>query len=156
MYTNLSKRIFENFRTFSGIRQGLASSALLFIAFVDDLIDYLEEKCPIEPILQTLHCLLHADDTAIIGTNRELFIQKCNRMLQYFSDNSLSLNFSKSGYIIIDPTGTENKTRIILDNGILKYKSVITYLGAKISDSGLVAMSTSILQTNAVMYRLNS
>ena len=33
------KEFSKDFRTFSGIRQGLASSALLFIAFVDDLID---------------------------------------------------------------------------------------------------------------------
>ena len=75
---------------------------MLFISFIDDLVEYLEERCEPEPILDTLHCLLHADDTAILSTNRELFINKCNHMLDYFADNSLSLNLSKSGYLIIN------------------------------------------------------
>ena len=52
--------ISKKFRTFTGIRQGAASSALLFIAFIDDLVKHLEEKCEPEPILDTLHCLLHS------------------------------------------------------------------------------------------------
>ena len=58
------------FRTFTGIRQGAASSALLFIVFIDDLVQYLKEKCNPEPILEDLGCLLHADDTLILSTNR--------------------------------------------------------------------------------------
>ena len=53
----------EKFRTFTGIRQGAASSTLLFIGFIDDLVDYLEERCTPEPFIDTLHCLLHADDS---------------------------------------------------------------------------------------------
>ena len=92
----------EKFRTYTGIRQGAASSTLLFIAFIDDLIDYLEERCPHEPFLEILHCLLHADDTAIISTNRKDFVNKCNHMLQFFDENDLKLNFSKCEYLIIN------------------------------------------------------
>ena len=126
----------KKFRTFTGIRQGAASSALLFISFIDDLVEYLEERCEPEPILDTLHCLLHADDTAILSTNRELFINKCNHMLDYFADNSLSLNLSKSGYLIINGKAEDVKKNLPLKNGFLPYKSVIKYLGVKISDSG--------------------
>ena len=35
----------EVFQTFTGIRQGAASSALLFIGFIDDLVKYLEDHC---------------------------------------------------------------------------------------------------------------
>ena len=84
----LGNEFSRKFRTFTGIRQGAASSALLFIGFIDDLVDYLEDRCPPEPILDVLHCLLHADDTAILSTNRQLFVSKCNHMLDYFSENS--------------------------------------------------------------------
>ena len=126
----------RKFRTFTGIRQGAASSALLFIGFIDDLVDYLEQRCPPEPLLETLHCLLHADDTAILSTNRDLFVSKCNHMLDYFTENSLSLNLSKSGYLIINGKHDDVKEGLILKNGILEYKTVLTYLGVKISDSG--------------------
>ena len=78
--------ISKKFCTFTGIRQDAASSALLFIAFIDDLVKHLEERCEPETILDTLHCLLHADDTAILSTNRNLFINKCNHMLDYFAE----------------------------------------------------------------------
>ena len=121
---------------FTRIRQGAASSALLFIVFIDDLVKHLEERCPQEPILDTLHCLLHADDTAIISTNRELFIDKCDHMLDYFAENSLSLNLSKSGYLIINGKAEDLKSNLPLKNGMLPYKEEIKYLGVKISDSG--------------------
>ena len=128
----------KKFRTFSGIRQGAASYALLFIAFINALVDYLEARCPGEPILEDLHCLLHADDTAILSTNRELFTAKCNHMLDYFDQNSLALNLSKSGYLIINGKAEDLKRGILLKNGILDYKQSITYLGVLISDCGNV------------------
>ena len=58
----------DEFRTTSGIRQGTSSSVDLFIAFMDDLISFLKEKCVDEPNINMMHCLLHADDTALLST----------------------------------------------------------------------------------------
>jgi len=126
----------ELFETCTGIRQGAASSVLLFIVFINDLIIYLKSKCVDEPLIDNLHCLLHADDTAIISTERSLFIDKCNHMLDYFSDNKLGLNLGKSGYLIINGKDADDKSTLILNNGSLKYKKSVIYLGATISDSG--------------------
>ena len=57
-------------------------------------------------------------------------------MLSYFKENSLSLNLSKSGYLIINGKVEDCKCNLILHNGILEYKSVLKYLGIKISDTG--------------------
>ena len=127
----------DKFRTTSGIRQGAASSALLFIGFIDDLVEYLEARCQPEPFIDMLHCLLHADDTTIISTDRDLFIFKCNAMLDYFSENELKLNLSKSGYFIINGKAKDVKDTLILKNGNLD-KSTIKYLGMKFSDTGKI------------------
>ena len=129
----------EKFRTFTGIRQGAASSTLLFIAFIDDVIDYLEERCPSEPFLEILHCLLHADDTAIVSTNRADFVNKCNHMLQYFDENELKRNFSKCEYLIINGKEGDIKEGLRLSNGLLKYNPIVKYLGTKISDTGNIS-----------------
>ena len=126
----------KRFQTFTGVRQGAASSAILFIAFIDDIVEYLEERCSVERILESLHCLLHADDTAIVSTNRENFIVKCNYMLEYFENNSLSLNLSKSGFLIVNGKDADHKIGIELNNGILEYKEEIIQLGVCITDSG--------------------
>ena len=51
-----------------GVRQGAASSVLLFNAFMDGLFQYLETKCSIENSLNNLHVLIHAGDTIILST----------------------------------------------------------------------------------------
>ena len=126
----------ELFETCTGIRQGAASSVLLFIVFINDLIIYLKSKCVDEPLIDNLHCLLHADDTAILSTERSLFIRKCNYMLEYLNENKLGLNLGKSGYLIINGKDADTKSTINLNNGSLKYKKSVIYLGAIISDSG--------------------
>ena len=65
-----------------------------------------------------------------------LFIQKCNIMLEYVCKNKLKLNFGKSGYINGKPT--DLKTPIDLNNGTLKYKNQITYLGVIFSDTSRI------------------
>ena len=54
-------------------------------------------------------CLLHADDTALLSTDRKSFVNKCNLMLKYFEENHLSLNLSKSGYMIINCKNPDEK-----------------------------------------------
>ena len=128
----------DEFRTTSGIRQGAASSVLLFIFFMDGLISFLQLNCIQEPILNTIHCLLHADDTIVISTDRATFVQKCNLMLQYFDDNRLSLNFSKSMYMIINAKEPDLKCDIQLTTGKFQYCEEYVYLGAVVTDTGCI------------------
>ena len=89
-------------------------------------------------MLGNLHCLLHADDTILVSTSRDLFVKKCNHMLDFFDENKLSLNIKKSGYLVINGKEADIKADLDLQNGTLKYLSVVTYLGAKISDTGSI------------------
>ena len=126
----------EEFRTYSGIRQGAPSSVLLFIFFMDELVAHLQRSCIEEPLIKAMHCLLHADDTAIVSTNRELFIKKCNAMVDYFNENNLSLNLPKSSYLIINGGDGDFKTNLQLNFGVLEYQSTSVYLGGVVSDTG--------------------
>ena len=127
----------EEFQTYTGIRQGATSSVYLFIAFMDDLVQFLEDECIHEPLINIMHCLLHADDTAIISTSRELFIIKCNKMLVYFRENCLTLNLKKSSYMIINGKEEDIKSDIYLeDEKTLEYNSSYVYLGVVITDNG--------------------
>ena len=136
--------ISEEFETKSGIRQGAASSCILFIIYMDKIVSYIASKCVAEPLLGTLHTLLHADDTLIISTSRTLFINKCNAMINFFDDEYMILNMSKSGFMIINPGNTDYKTDIVIQSRILKYKPKQVYLGQLFTDSGNI--SHDILQ----------
>ena len=78
------KQAFSNsFRMLRGIRQGAASSVLLFNEFMDGLFKHLADLCDDEDILGDIHTLIHADDTIILSTNRTAFIQKCNETVKF-------------------------------------------------------------------------
>ena len=123
----------------SGIRQGAPSSSCLFIVFINDLIDYTRNRCTREPLIESMHVLLHADDTLILSTDRSLIIKKCNMMLEYFQENKLKLNVGKSGYLISNGKSINPKKSLCLNNGFLCYKNEITYLGLIISDTGNIS-----------------
>ena len=128
----------DPFQTYTGIRQGAPSSVFLFILFIDDLITYLKANCVGEPLIGLMHCLLHADDTAVISTDREFFIKKCNIMTQYMNDNSLSLNMSKSSDMIINGKPNNCKPDLSFNGGVLEYKDKVVYLGVVISDTDVI------------------
>ena len=141
-------KISEVFETHTGIKQGASSSVILFIIFMDDIIDHLKENCLVEPILHDLHCLLHADDTLILSTSREQFIHKCNVLVDTIKEKKMSLNYKKSGYLIINGTAEDIKCNLKLNSGWLKYKCEQKYLGAIFTDTGSIKNDIDIFLKN--------
>ena len=105
---------------------------------MDILIAYMQEKCLDEPLIGTMYCLLHADDTAIISTSRTLFIEKCNHMVEFFNDQGLSLNLKKFSYLIVDKEN-DSKGSLHLNLRTLDYKLSAVYLDAIITDTGSIS-----------------
>ena len=118
----------NSFRMERGVRQGAASSVLLFNSFMDDLFQYLDDKCSLDDLLNNIHVLIHADDTIILSTERSKFIDKCNEVVRYFHEHQLKLNLGKSAYLVINPKQNDLRSCINLESGVLKYKSCIEYL----------------------------
>lgn len=141
MYCNTSSslclngNIYEAFNIFSGVKQGAATSALLFIIYIDEIIPYLKNNCINEFMIENLHILLHADDALIFSINRELFINKCNLTFEKFASMGLSLN-NKSAFLVINSKNSIDKLPFETINGYLHYKSCIKYLGVYINDKG--------------------
>ena len=151
------------FKTSCGIRQGAPSSALLFIVFINDLIDFVQTRCIPEAIIDTMHILLHADDTIVLSTNVSLFIKKCNVMIEYFDINKLKLYLGKSAFTI-SGGNINDKHDILLSNGSLEYKEILKYLGVFICNKGsiredvktFVTKKGVMLLLKGVMLLLNS
>ena len=108
---------------------------VLFYEAVDALVSSVQERFnqPSFLIFEQLESLFiktlkgEETTTAILSTETDLFIRKCNHMLDYFESNSLKLNLSKSGYLVIN--GSDDiKKDIVLTNGTLEYKKILTYL----------------------------
>ena len=87
------------------------------ITFLDDVIGILKEKCVLEPILGNLHCLLHADDTLVTSTNRDLFRTKCNILIRTIPHKKMAINYKKSTYRIINAKEESIRCDLKLEDG---------------------------------------
>ena len=110
-------KVSDGFQTYTGKKPGASSSVVLFIAFMDEIIDVFKGKCGDEPIINNLHCLLHADDTLELSTDSTLFVNKCNILIDSIQKRCLSI--SKSGYMIINASEKVLKTDLKLGFGWL-------------------------------------
>ena len=138
------KKLSDVFYTHTGIKQGAPSSVTLFLLFMDEFIAHLRTKCIEEKIIGSLHVLLHADDTVVISTNRELFVKKCNTLISAFTVKKLTLNISKSGFMVINPLVQLDRVNIKLDDGWLSYVSEFVYLGVIFSDNGTLNIDVDL------------
>ena len=60
-------------------------------------------------------------------------------MLKYFKENSMSLNFPKSSYMIIDQKEGDEKSDLHLEYGKIEYEAKYIYLGVVVTDIGSIS-----------------
>ena len=71
----------------SGVKQGAPPSGLLYIAYTMGLINTYDNSFNSEPLIYIYHLLVHADDTLLMATTRDLAMKKITTLLQYCSSN---------------------------------------------------------------------
>ena len=84
MYRNIDHM---KYRLYSGIKQGLPLSPLLFIFYVNDIFDFFGSLFDNarNTILEKIHILMHADDATIIASKREKSICKLRSLFHHTS-----------------------------------------------------------------------
>ena len=88
-------------------------------------------------LLETIHLLIHADDTTILASSREQAEAKLKSLLQYCALNHISLQLSKCEFIVINGE-LNDKADIKLPEGSVKHVSFVTLLGSQLSESGSI------------------
>ena len=78
----------------AGIKQDLPFSPWLFLFYINDFFDYFKRIYRYNGILETIHLLIHADDTTL-ASSEESAEQKFKTMLEYCKENHISLQISK-------------------------------------------------------------
>ena len=132
------KKLSDIIQYHSGIKQGAPSSVIFFIIFMDEFIDIIREKCVSENIIGVQHLFLHTDDTIVLSTERNLFIEKCKILIDAFTNKKVAMNLRKSGFLIINPKYSADRVDVKLNNGWLSYKSSFVYLGTIFWDNGTI------------------
>ena len=124
-----------SYHLYCGIKQGLPLSPFLFLFYINDLFDMFEAIHGRNGILETLHVLIHADDTTILASSRQSAERKISTLLSYCKNNFIKFQISKCEFIVIN--GEDNdRCDFILENGNIKHKKFITLLGTQLHESG--------------------
>ena len=122
-----------------GVPQGSILGPLLFILYTFDMTEITKHN----------KTVVYADDTTVLVSGRSLTETKqhandiLNRFYQYFTSNKLSINPSKTKYMIHRPIHGYKKnkhmndttsTKLIMDNIPLKQVTSIKFLGIHINE----------------------
>lgn len=119
-----------------GVRQGCILSPILFNVYSEDIIkgalDSQDIGIKINGI--TINNLRYADDTVILAGTHEELQTLINRMVTRSEEYGLSLNISKTKYMLISKT-TRNNRKIYVKNQPVETVREYQYLGTTINEN---------------------
>ena len=119
-----------------GVRQGAATSVLLFIIYIDRMVKILKESMADDGFLGSLHILLLMDDAVLLATSRENIRKKLSVTQCYCNVYGMSMNMKKTKFMVIN--GTDDDKRDIHSNGVVvQHCEFYIYLGSPVTADGL-------------------
>ena len=116
MYMSTDNVIFRNkdyvtYKLFSGIKQGLPLSPILFIFYINDIFDFFKRAhghCT-SNICKLIHLIIHADDVTLLADDRENAIDKLKTLDSYCKSNHIIPQISKCKFLTINGIPDDNE-----------------------------------------------
>ena len=130
---NWQNHLSASFTVTNGVRQGGVLSPILFIVYMDELLQKLRKSgygCYIGP--HFLGALAYADDIVLVSPTKNGLKSMANICEKYSSEYNIVFNASKSQYCIFRNSNVTGNTKFEFNNVLLNESSVITHLGHKI------------------------
>ena len=133
----LTKLLYKDtiIETNTGVKQGSPSSGFLFTFFINPLVRSLKQLGA-DNFLNDLHALLMMDDSVIMATSKEKFLQKIEVLMQFCEDQGMVVNELKTQFMVINHTEADKLDILARPDLIIKYTNKYVYLGAYITDDG--------------------
>ena len=129
---------YVTYKLFSGIKQGLPLSPMLFLFYINDVFDFFGSVYRGgRNMFECLHLLIHADDATIIAHYRGEAICKLRSLLQYCSLNKIIPQYSKCEFSVV--CGTEaDREPLPFGETHLEHSPHLALLGSHITSSALM------------------
>ena len=141
MYMSTDNVIFRDkdyvmYTLYSGIKQGLPLSPILFIFYINDIFDTfrrIHRRC-IEDIYKLIHLLIHADDVTLLAVNRDDVIKKLRTLSEYCGLNYIIPQFTKCMFIVVNGS-KEDEIPLPFGDSMLKHVGHLEILGSHIDEN---------------------
>lgn len=118
-----------------GVKQGAATSCLLFIIYVDRMIKMINACSTSDDFLGNLHTLLLMDDTVLLATNRKRLKTKFEIVQNFCNEYGMTINIKKTKFMVIN--GDLYDKNDIFSEGIhVQHTYDYIYLGSPITEDG--------------------
>ena len=85
-----------------GVRQGSPTSGLLFIIYVNVMIQMIKQGCPVDGFLVWLHILVMMDDTVLLSTTKQGMKDKIKILNDYCNSYGMTINYSKTKFMVVN------------------------------------------------------
>ena len=96
---------------------------------MNDLITIIKERCVNDGFLGWLHLLMLMDDTVILATTRERFIEKMAIVYEFCDNNRMGVNNGKTKFMVLNGDEEDKAPVAIVDN-VISYSKMYMYLGS--------------------------
>ena len=123
--------------TNQGVRQGASTSSILFILYIDKMVQMVKSINENDGFLKKLHTLVLMDDTVILACSRDMCMKKMSKVLEYCRDFGMDINLKKTSFFVINRS-TVDCEPLMFSNLNIPYKSVYCYLGSFFTDDGKI------------------
>jgi hypothetical protein len=99
------------------------------------LIDTYDNTVHPEPLIYIYHLLVHADDTLLMATTRDLAMKKITTLLQYCTNNFIKLQITKCSFMCVNSNDVDDSNPFEIQNLLLNPTTSEAYLGSIITNS---------------------